>query len=210
MSCVLEDAVSFEPLGGVTSIFFDDKTHQIFSVRSRGATGIIAKGFATNQSSTFRLEDKGPIISIKLSPDQKVLSVQRNKSTVEFFNVTQLGVNGVLDGTPYEQPCKTKNSTLLGFYWICNEIVFLTSLGIEIFNVIPEKRMVKSVRQLNHLINWFVFCPASSLLVVSSTKSTSALQLFNLKSGGIYKLPKIDLGGDNSKVEVKEKDVHGM
>ena len=59
-------------------------------------------------------------------------------------------------------------------------------------------------------INWFVFCPASSLLVVSSTKSTSALQLFNLKSGGIYKLPKIDLAGDNSKVEVKEKDVHGM
>ena len=43
-----------------------------------------------------------------------------------------------MDGTPYEQPCKTKNSTLLGFYWICNEIVFLTSLGIEIFNVIPE------------------------------------------------------------------------
>ena len=70
--------------------------------------------------------------------------------------VTQLGVNGVLDGTPYEQPCKTKNSTLLGFYWICNEIVFLTSLGIEIFNVIPEKRMVKSVRQLNHLVR--IFC----------------------------------------------------
>ena len=43
---------------------------------------------------------------------------------------------------------------------------------------------------------------------MSSTKSTSALQLFNLKSGGIYKLPKIDLGGDNSKIEVKEKDVH--
>jgi hypothetical protein len=129
------------------------------SVRSRGATGIIAKGFATNQSSTFRLEDKGPIISIKLSPDQKVLSVQRNKSIVEFFNVTQLGVNGVLDGSPYEQSCKTKNSTLLGFYWIFNEIIYLTSLGIEIFNVIPEKRLVKSVRQLNHLINWFVFCP---------------------------------------------------
>ena len=29
MSCELEDAVTFEPLGGVTSIFFDDKTHQV-------------------------------------------------------------------------------------------------------------------------------------------------------------------------------------
>ena len=135
-SCNLVEPKEFEPLGGVTTIFFDDSVNQIFSVRSRGATGVIAKGFLSHQSSTFRLEDKGPIISIKLSPDQKVLSVQRNKSSVEFFNgelfcfftlkiywvtitkhfstVAQTGVNGVLDGNPYEQACKTKNSTILG------------------------------------------------------------------------------------------------
>ena len=85
-SCNLVEPKEFEPLGGVTTIFFDDSVNQIFSVRSRGATGVIAKGFLSHQSSTFRLEDKGPIISIKLSPDQKVLSVQRDKSSVEFFN----------------------------------------------------------------------------------------------------------------------------
>ena len=92
---------------------------QIFSVRSRGATGIIVKGFTEQLSSTFRLEDKGPIISIKLSPDQKVLSVQRSKSCVEFFNVTQLGANGALDQKSYEQSSKSKASTIIG-YEICD------------------------------------------------------------------------------------------
>ena len=90
---------------------------QIFSVRSRGATGIIVKGFTEQLSSTFRLEDKGPIISIKLSPDQKVLSVQRSKSNVEFFNVTQLGANGTLDPNSYDQSSKTKASTILGYVY---------------------------------------------------------------------------------------------
>ena len=87
---------------------------QIFSVRSRGATGIIVKGFTDQLSSTFRLEDKGHIISIKLAPDQKVLSVQRSKTAVEYFNVIQLGANGNLDPDSYEQACKSKTSIILG------------------------------------------------------------------------------------------------
>ncbi len=114
ISCSLTDQVSFEPLGSVTSIFFDDKSNQIFSVRSRGATGIIVKGFIDSLSSTFRLEDRGPIITIKLSPDQKILGVQRDKSSVEFFSVTQTGPNGVLDANSFSQGCKTKTSTILG------------------------------------------------------------------------------------------------
>lgn len=114
ISCALEECVNFEPLSGITSIFFDDKSSQIFSVRSRGATGIIVKGFENSLSSTFRLEDKGPIISIKLSPSQSVLTVQRSKSSVEFFNVLQLGANGNLDTNSYEQSARSKASVILG------------------------------------------------------------------------------------------------
>ena len=48
---------------------------QVFSVRSGGATGIVVRGFSDSKCSTFRTEDQGPIISIKLSPDQKVLGL---------------------------------------------------------------------------------------------------------------------------------------
>ena len=70
---------------------------QVFSVRSGGATGIISRGFLDEHNSTFRLADQGPICTIKLSPDQKVLAVQRNKTDVQFIGVNQLGSNGIFD-----------------------------------------------------------------------------------------------------------------
>ena len=45
----------------------------MFSVRSGGATGIQVRSFTDSKCTTFRTEDQGPIISIKLSPDQKIL-----------------------------------------------------------------------------------------------------------------------------------------
>ena len=139
----LHSAVTFEPVGLVTNVFFDDRNcqvhgrvfslyypilshlyyrviycrvkwdgvstrndrrhnqiliiRQVFSVRSGGATGIISRGFLDEHNSTFRLADQGPICTIKLSPDQKVLAVQRNKTDVQFIGVNQLGSNGIFD-----------------------------------------------------------------------------------------------------------------
>ena len=67
--------------GGVEKSFFLIYTpalififlHQVFSVRSGGATGIVVKSPGRPQK-TFVLEDKGPILSIKLNPDQKVIN----------------------------------------------------------------------------------------------------------------------------------------
>lgn len=36
----------------------------------------------------------------------------------------------------YSQTCKNKNATILGFIWIAlNEILFITKLGLELFQV---------------------------------------------------------------------------
>ena len=89
---------------------------QIFSVRSRGSLGVVVKGFEDRLSTTFRLDDHGAIISIKLSPDQNILAIQRAKSVVEFFNVSQIGANGQLDTKSYEQSSRNKTSTtILGY-----------------------------------------------------------------------------------------------
>ena len=170
----------------------------------------MVKGFEERLFSTFRLEDQGAIISIKLSPDQKILAVQRAKSVVEFFNVTQLGANGQLDSTSYEQSARSKTSTILGFYWTSpSEIVYLTSHGIELYNVLVEKKQIKMGRYLNQLITWFVFCPHSCQLVISTSKSTKSIFVFYLKNGTIYKLPKIEIDQvpTASAIEIKEKDV---
>ena len=131
-------AVSFEPAGIVTQIFFDDLNQQvrkkillflykllltffsvfflqIFSVRSGGATGIICKGFRVSECSTCRVQDLGQIITIKFSPSRKILSIQRKHREVEFWSFSQLGNNGQLDSKSYyKQACRAKQATLLG------------------------------------------------------------------------------------------------
>ena len=125
---------------------------------------------------------------------------------MEFFNVSQIGANGQVDTKSYEQPSRNKTtSTILGFYWTSpNEIVYFTTHGIEVYTVLSEKRQVKSVRYLNQLISWFVFCAHSNIVVISTSNATNSLLIFHIKGGTIYKMPKLDI---DPQIEVKEKDV---
>ena len=90
--------------------------------------------------------------------------------------------------------------------------MYLTSLGIEIYGVSSEKRAIKSIKQMNQSIQWFNYCPQSSILVVSTSAMTSTLQPFYIKPQNILKLPKIDhsMAAKNTSesVEIREKDVN--
>jgi hypothetical protein len=81
----LSEAVTFEAVSPVTSVFYDANNKQVFSVRSGGATGIVVKS-ASKAQKTFVLEDKGPILSIKLSPNQQIVSIQRNPASLDLHN----------------------------------------------------------------------------------------------------------------------------
>jgi hypothetical protein len=43
-------------------------------------------------TTSFRMEDKGPVISIKFSPDQQVLAIQRTKTSVVIFLLMSVGI----------------------------------------------------------------------------------------------------------------------
>jgi len=198
VNCRLVDPVSFEPVSNVTNVFFDDRNTQVFSVRSGGATGILVKGQLEELCSTFRMEDQGPIMSVKLSPDQTLLAVQRSKTTVHFVPVIQTGPNGSLDcAKQFSQSSKSKTAIVQGFYWLSNsEIMFITCLGIEIYGVLGEKRTTKTVKQLNQSVGWSRYCPHTGILVIGSPSSPNSLQPFLVRQAGVItKLPKIDPQG---------------
>ncbi len=59
---------------------------------------------------------------------------------------------------------------------------------------------------------WFIFCPKTSILVASPSRTTSSLHPYVIKNSNVFKLPKFEvstLSSDQSKIEVKEKDVQG-
>ncbi|XP_020288315.1 uncharacterized protein C18orf8 isoform X2 [Pseudomyrmex gracilis] len=200
------EPIRFESVSCLTNVFFDDSKQQVFAVRSGGVTGVLVKG--PDQNLNFRMEDRGPVISIKFSPDMNILAIQRTNSSVEFVNYSS--VSG-LDHVEYSQPCKGKNATILGFVWTHGtEILVITDHGVELFHVNPEKRNVKALKCLSLGVNWYVFCPRSYLVLLSSGTVGNQIQALHITSGNIHKLTKFEIEHSITKpgkLAVSERDV---
>ncbi|XP_040403793.1 regulator of MON1-CCZ1 complex isoform X2 [Cygnus olor] len=199
--------VHFEKANPVNCVFFDEANKQVFAVRSGGATGVVVKGLEDRNPISFRMEDKGEVKCIKFSLGNKILAVQRTSKSVDFLNF--------IPDSPqleYTQECKTKNANILGFCWTSStEIVFITDQGIEFYQVLPEKRSLKLLKNQNINVNWYMYCPESSVILLSTTVLGNVLQPFYFKSGTMSKLSKFEIelpaAPKASKLSLSERDI---
>ncbi|XP_035419968.1 regulator of MON1-CCZ1 complex isoform X2 [Cygnus atratus] len=199
--------VHFEKANPVNCVFFDEANKQVFAVRSGGATGVVVKGLEDRNPISFRMEDKGEVKCIKFSLGNKILAVQRTSKSVDFLNF--------IPDSPqleYTQECKTKNANILGFCWTSStEIVFITDQGIEFYQVLPEKRSLKLLKNQNINVNWYMYCPESSVILLSTTVLGNVLQPFYFKSGTMSKLSKFEIelpaAPKSSKLSLSERDI---
>uniref|UniRef100_A0A8C3CW27 Regulator of MON1-CCZ1 n=1 Tax=Cairina moschata TaxID=8855 RepID=A0A8C3CW27_CAIMO len=199
--------VHFEKANPVNCVFFDEANKQVFAVRSGGATGVVVKGLEDRNPISFRMEDKGEVKCIKFSLGNKILAVQRTSKSVDFLNF--------IPDSPqleYTQECKTKNANILGFCWTSStEIVFITDQGIEFYQVLPEKRSLKLLKNQSINVNWYMYCPESSVILLSTTVLGNVLQPFYFKSGTMSKLSKFEIelpaAPKSSKLSLSERDI---
>ncbi|XP_053097706.1 regulator of MON1-CCZ1 complex isoform X2 [Pangasianodon hypophthalmus] len=184
-----ENPVQFENASSVNNVFFDEANKQVFAVRSGGATGVVVKGPEDKNSIAFRMDDKGEVKCIKFSLGNKILAVQRTPKTVDFINFIP-----DFPHLEFSHECKTKNSSVLGFCWTSwNEIVFITDQGIEFYQVLPEKRTLKILKSQSINVNWYIYCPETAVLVLSTTVQGNILQPFAFKNGTMSKMPKFEI-----------------
>ncbi|XP_074113186.1 regulator of MON1-CCZ1 complex protein bulli [Cotesia typhae] len=196
--------VRFESLTCVNNVFFDDSKHQVFAVRSGGVTTVTGP----SDVFTFKMEDKGQVISIKFSADMNVLAIQRTYTSVEFVNYNS-GTG--LDVVEYSQVCKSKNATIQGFVWIHgNEILLITDHGVELFSVNPAKRSVKALKSLSLGVNWYVYCPRSNMILLSSGTIGNQMQALHITPGNLHKITKFEMEAipaKPGKLAVSDRDV---
>lgn len=149
--------------------------------------GVVVKGpLETDEPKTFRMDDQGPVISIKFSLDQKILAIQRCTTSVEFMNF-----NGATIETPYSQACK-KNANIIGFVWSqLNEVAFITDHGIELYTVIPEKKTIKHLKSISTTVQWFLWCSTNNMALLASQHGSHLLPMI-IKASSITKLPKLE------------------
>ncbi|XP_039755416.1 regulator of MON1-CCZ1 complex [Pararge aegeria] len=199
-----EQPKRFDADSPVTNVFFDDTNGQVFTVRSGGVTGVTVNGMDDKKCTSFRMEDKGPIISIKFSPDHKILAIQRNlegqNATVEFANFKDL----VPTNVEYSHTCKWKNAKILGFVWPrVNEIAFITDHGIELLQVLPDKKQLKTIKSTGFSGAWFSWCAQSNIILLAGNNG-ALLQPFSLNNSTITKLQKLEVEWSRP---VMERDV---
>uniref|UniRef100_A0A8C9TZC7 Regulator of MON1-CCZ1 n=1 Tax=Scleropages formosus TaxID=113540 RepID=A0A8C9TZC7_SCLFO len=184
-----DSPVQFENASSVNNVFFDEANKQVFAVRSGGATGVVVKGPDDKNSIAFRMEDKGEVKCIKFSYENKILAVQRSPKSVDFINFMP-----DLPHSEFSQECKTKNATVLGFCWTSwNEIVFITDQGVEFYQVLPDKRSLKLLKSHSINVNWYVYCPETSVILLSTTVQGNVLQPFAFKCGTMSKMSKFEI-----------------
>ncbi|KAJ8279328.1 hypothetical protein COCON_G00063940 [Conger conger] len=202
-----ENPVQFENASNVNNVFFDEANKQVFAVRSGGATGVVVKGPDDKNSIAFRMDDKGEVKCIKFSFGNKILAVQRTPKSVDFINFMP-----DLSHLEYSQECKTKNACVLGFCWVnWNEIVFITDQGIEFYQVQPDKRSLKLLRSQSINVNWYMYCPETSVILLSTTVQGNVLQPFFFKSGTMSKMTKFEIElpvvPKPAKLSLSERDI---
>ncbi|XP_064186533.1 regulator of MON1-CCZ1 complex [Anguilla rostrata] len=202
-----ENPVQFENASNVNNVFFDEANKQVFAVRSGGATGVVVKGPDDKNSIAFRMDDKGEVKCIKFSLGNKILAVQRTPKSVDFINFIP-----DLPHLEYSQECKSKNASVLGFCWTnWNEIVFITDQGIEFYQVQPDKRSLKLLKSQSINVNWYMYCPETSVILLSTTVQGNVLQPFSFKSGTMSKMSKFEIElpvvPKPAKLSLSERDI---
>lgn len=133
------------------------------------------------------MEDKGPIRSIKFSPDNKILAVQRNESSIEFVGFSKNQPKSVESTLVYRG-----KHLLIGFVWIHScEVAIISNIGVETFTINIEKNQMKTVKVISNTVCWFSWCLNVNLAILASNDG-QILTPFILKQGIITKLPKVD------------------
>ncbi|XP_041450404.1 regulator of MON1-CCZ1 complex isoform X2 [Drosophila obscura] len=193
--------IRFDAVSQLTNVFFDDSNKQIFAVRSGGATGVVVKGPVPNEDTviSFCMNDRGGAIrSIKFSPDNQILAVQRKENAVEF--ICFQGEQPLLQDIITHQV----KTMIHGFVWIHNrEVALISNTGVEVYTVLPEKRQVRSVKSLSISIKWFAWCCDANVALLCTTEGNSLVPVL-VKQKVITKLPKVDCSPSR---EVQESKV---
>ncbi|KAH8302799.1 hypothetical protein KR044_010802 [Drosophila immigrans] len=187
--------IRFDAVSQLTNVFFDDSNKQIFAVRSGGATGVVVKGPVEDTVITFCMNDRGGAIrSIKFSPDNQILAVQRKENAVEL--ICFQGEQPLLQDIITHQV----KTLIYGFVWVHNrELALISNTGVEIFQIVPEKRQVRSVKALSISIKWFAWCCDANIALLCTNEGSTLIPVI-IKQKVITKLPKVDLGNPGREV----------
>ncbi|XP_014249650.1 regulator of MON1-CCZ1 complex [Cimex lectularius] len=177
----------------LTNVCFDECNIQVFSILSgQDTTEVTVRSPYCDFCTNFSIEEKGRVMSIKFSPDQEILALQRTPSTIEFFTFKEKKVHK-------EFSQSFKGVTLLGYMWSSvNDLIVVMNTGIKLFKIDAKSCTVSaSKNSLNLSAGWYTYHSLSGLLLVKVLELGKPAQLLQIRKGQISKLTAFDLYSDS-------------
>eukprot|EP01136_Pigoraptor_vietnamica_P006503 Opistho-1_new@39515 len=176
------------PQQGKCDVCFDEINKQVFCVREHNhGSEVTVVSVSNSQPLTFLLKCKSPFMSMRFSLDQKILAIQRTPRTIDLINAS--------DNWEFSLECKAKvPASIIGFKWtFLNELCIVTSAGLELYTVNPEKHNAKLIKSYAQSVHWFVYSHESRVLLLSTGPVGNNMHSYHFRHGIVNRWAKFDI-----------------
>ncbi|KAF6303186.1 regulator of MON1-CCZ1 [Rhinolophus ferrumequinum] len=152
-----------------------------------------------------------PVHFEKANPVNCVFFDEANK---QVFAVRSGGATGVVvkgpdDRNPISFRMEDKGEVKCIKFSLENKILAVQRTSKTV--VLPEKRNLKLLKSQNINVNWYMYCPESAVILLSTTVLGNVLQPFYFRAGTMSKLPKFEIElpavPKSTKLYLSERDI---
>ncbi|PNI61441.1 C18orf8 isoform 1 [Pan troglodytes] len=152
-----------------------------------------------------------PVQFEKANPVNCVFFDEANK---QVFAVRSGGATGVVvkgpdDRNPISFRMDDKGEVKCIKFSLENKILAVQRTSKTV--VLPEKRSLKLLKSHNLNVNWYMYCPESTVILLSTTVLENVLQPFHFRAGTMSKLPKFEIelpaAPKSTKPSLSERDI---
>ncbi|XP_068849839.1 regulator of MON1-CCZ1 complex isoform X3 [Capricornis sumatraensis] len=152
-----------------------------------------------------------PVHFEKANPVNCVFFDEANK---QVFAVRSGGATGVVvkgpdDRNPISFRMEDKGEVKCIKFSLENKILAVQRTSKTV--VLPEKRNLKLLKSQNINVNWYMYCPEGSVILLSTTVLGNVLQPFYFRAGTMSKLPKFEIelpaAPKSTKLSLSERDI---
>ncbi|GMH33726.1 hypothetical protein BSKO_01560 [Bryopsis sp. KO-2023] len=173
--------------------FFDEATRLMIVAKERKVEGYdLSNGKEYGPDSTrllweMRLDDAHKAKLICISPNQKVLALQRDEKSIEFLDRET--------GSVFMQGCSKPKKEILGFFFVeCQEcnVVMVTNTGLELYKLKENNSGLKLRDKYKIAIRWYIYTYGTRVVSLGSGKTGARLVGYQFTSAEIIKLPQVD------------------
>ena len=158
-------------------VLFDEAAHRLILIKHREFFALPlrkfqASGFGCSEQ-VIRCDNGGKVEAVRFSLNHRFAAVQRSSVELEFMDL--------LMGGGFTHKCHGSSKTrwrILGFQWTgtpVSDFFVVTSVGVEFYLVLPDRKMLKMVKALSLAVSWCMYSHETRLLLLATGAQVKSL-----------------------------------